>query len=104
MFSFIVLAFFTMFLFPEGEQIWPVLQKAHYAVDVLFGDGLEHDATKLVFQKPDFSTCLDLMLAAKLRRNHQLALGCKCSTYIFHALQCIISKTSLEIVLRRHSG
>src|SRR5208282_2794897 len=96
MFSFIVLAFFAMFLFPAGQQVRPVRQKSHDAINVLFGDGLQDDAAELVLQKLNPGAGFDLMLAAKRSWNHKLALGCERRTYVFHVLQYIIGKTLIR--------
>jgi|HubBroStandDraft_1064217.scaffolds.fasta_scaffold31805_3 hypothetical protein len=48
--SFIVFAFFAMFLFPAGQQVSAVRQHAHHSIDVIFGEELEHNTSELIFQ------------------------------------------------------
>src|ERR1700689_1828486 len=98
--SFIVLAFLAMFFLPVSQQVWPVCQKPHDAIDVIFGDGLQDDAAELVLKDPDLGAGFNLVLAAKLGRNDKLALGGKSGRYVLHALHHIISKTNYNLVQR----
>ena len=83
----------AMLLLPLREQIRPAGQAAHYTVDVVLGNGLKDNAAKLVFEELDLSASRDPVFAAKFRRNHQLALGGKSSTYLSYSLHISISKT-----------
>src|SRR5271170_899149 len=82
------LAFFTMLAQPALHQIRPPGQTAPYAGDVILGDRLEDDAAKLVLEKAHLRSSFNAMLPAEFHRNDKLALGGKCSTYLFHILHC----------------
>src|SRR5712692_8060098 len=83
-----------MLVFPLRQQIWPVGEAAHDAVHVVLRDGLQDNTAKLVFEKLHLGAGFNPMFAAKFGWNHKLALGCKRTTYFFHDLHDIISKTS----------
>jgi hypothetical protein len=63
-----------VFPFPDSQQVWPVCEKAHDTIDVLFGDGqLQDDASELILQKLNLDARFDSVLAAKCHRNHKSA-------------------------------
>ena len=77
-----MLIFFAMLHLPIRQQIGPVSQAAHYAIDVLLSYGLQNDTSKLVLQELNPGTGLDSMFSSKLRRNYKLALGRECGTQL----------------------
>src|SRR5271157_3866599 len=95
-FSLLALAFLTVFLFPVGQQIGPLRETAHHAVNVISGDGLQDNAAKLVFQKLDLGASFNPVLAPEPGRHHKLALGRKCPTHFLHGLHFIMGKTHWE--------
>src|SRR5271157_933740 len=92
-FSLFAFAFLTVFLFPVGQQIGPLRETAHHAVNVIRSDGLEDNAAKLVFQKLDLGASFNPVLAPEPGRHHKLALGCKSTTHFLHGLHFIMGKT-----------
>src|SRR5271157_5783453 len=94
-FSLLAFAFLTVFLFPVGQQIGPLRETAHHAVNVISGDGLKDNAAKLIFQKLDLGASFNPVLAPQPGWHHKLALGRKCPTHFLHGLHFIMSKTYL---------
>src|SRR5208283_1344544 len=93
--SLLALAFPAVFLFPVGQQIGPVRETAHHAVNVIAGDGLENNAAKLVFQKLDPGARFNPVFAPEPGWYHKLALGCKRPTHFLHGLHLIMGKIHL---------
>src|SRR5271157_417911 len=73
-FSLLAFAFLTVFLFPVGQQVGTLCETAHHAVNIISGDGLEDNAAKLIFQKPDLGASFNPVLAPQPGWHHKLAL------------------------------
>src|SRR5271157_850996 len=91
-FSLFAFAFLTVFLFPVGQQIGPLRETAHHAVNVIPGDRLEDNAAKLVFQELDSRASFNPVFAPEPGRHHKLPLRGKRTTHLLHGLHFIMSK------------
>jgi len=78
--------------FPLRQQVGPIGEAAHDAIDVGFRDRLESNPAKLIFQKPDLGARFNPVPAAEFCRDHQLAFGGECCNQVFDGLDRITSK------------